>query len=250
MAHYLTFSLDIVELKEKLHNLSETKLKKFLAKNADFIKSLTLFEKGGKFDQEEVDWYQNLLVEVDERFKNQAKLRAEKAQVIVDRMLTHRKNHMTQFEKEYAEALETLSAKDGTGKKYGKPKRIAQEKLRLEMTKCEKAQETINNLISTLEAKYKEFKQKVSSDTYILKEPPLSIEIREILMTLRTCMARYALHIEGLKPDSKVGDMPRVTYKEERLNMLLEPSELEGVKFILRDFEINIFTSIGRETKG
>jgi hypothetical protein len=43
------------------------------------------------------------------------------------------------FEKEYAVAVEELAAKDGTGKKYGRPKRLAQERLRTEMTKCEKA---------------------------------------------------------------------------------------------------------------
>jgi hypothetical protein len=32
--------------------------------------------------------------------------------------------------------IEDLSAKEGTGKKYGRPKRIAQEKLRFEMNKC------------------------------------------------------------------------------------------------------------------
>ena len=41
-------------------------------------------------------------------------------------MTTHRKKHIDDFEKLYAESLEALSAKDGTGKKYGKPKRVAQ----------------------------------------------------------------------------------------------------------------------------
>lgn len=36
-------------------------------------------------------------------------------------------------------AIEELAAKDGTGKKYGRPKRLAQEKLRMEMSKCEEA---------------------------------------------------------------------------------------------------------------
>ena len=34
------------------------------------------------------------------------------------------------FDKDYANYLEDLSAREGTGKKYGKPKRIAQEKVR------------------------------------------------------------------------------------------------------------------------
>jgi hypothetical protein len=34
---------------------------------------------------------------------------------------------------------EEFSAKNGIGKKYGRPKRLGQEKLRLEMNKCETA---------------------------------------------------------------------------------------------------------------
>lgn len=37
-----------------------------------------------------------------------------------------RKELFDAFQKEYILAIEQLSAKDGTGKKYGRPKRIAQ----------------------------------------------------------------------------------------------------------------------------
>lgn len=54
-------------------------------------------------------------------------------------------------------SVEELAAKDGTGKKYGRPKRLAQERLRTEMTKCEKAQEAINAKLKTLRSKYEEY---------------------------------------------------------------------------------------------
>ena len=44
---------------------------------------------------------------------------------------------MNVFEREYQAALENLAAREGMGKKYGAPRRSAQEKLRGEMTKCE-----------------------------------------------------------------------------------------------------------------
>lgn len=47
------------------------------------------------------------------------------------------------FEDAYAMTIEDLAAKDGTGKKYGRPRRYAQERIRNEMNKCEKAQESI-----------------------------------------------------------------------------------------------------------
>jgi hypothetical protein len=44
-----------------------------------------------------------------------------------------------QFEKDYKGSIHNLSAKEGLGKTFGQPRRLAQEKLRGEMTKCEQA---------------------------------------------------------------------------------------------------------------
>lgn len=44
------------------------------------------------------------------------------------------------FEKQYSVGMDDMAAKDCAGNKYGKPKMIAQERLRMEMSKCEKAQ--------------------------------------------------------------------------------------------------------------
>jgi len=48
-------------------------------------------------------------------------------------------NPQAEFTSQYKENIEQLSAKDGLGKKYGQPRRFAQERLRSEMTKCEEA---------------------------------------------------------------------------------------------------------------
>lgn len=48
-------------------------------------------------------------------------------------------------------------------------------------------------------------------------------------MTLRTCIGRYAVHIDALKADSKApAEMIRVTYIEEKFDCLLEQSEVES----------------------
>ena len=44
-----------------------------------------------------------------------------------------------QFEKEYKTTINNLSAKEGLGKTFGQPRRLAQEKMRSEMAKCESA---------------------------------------------------------------------------------------------------------------
>ena len=48
------------------------------------------------------------------------------------------------FEKDYKGSIHSLSAKEGLGKTFGQPRRLAQEKLRSEMTKCETAQKGVD----------------------------------------------------------------------------------------------------------
>ena len=46
------------------------------------------------------------------------------------------------------------------------------------------------------------------------RSPSFSIKIRRTLMGLYGCIRRYASHIEALKSDAKLQDMPRITYNE------------------------------------
>lgn len=54
------------------------------------------------------------------------------------------------FEKDYKGSIHNLSAKEGLGKTFGQPRRLAQEKLRGEMTKCEQAQKGIEAMVERL----------------------------------------------------------------------------------------------------
>ena len=68
--------------------------------------------------------------------KNQ---RLEKVKEIEEQMSVLQKDPQANFNSEYKNSIEELSAKDGLGKIYGQPRRFAQERLRSEMTKCEEA---------------------------------------------------------------------------------------------------------------
>ena len=64
------------------------------------------------------------------------------------------KNHKESYElldQQYKLSQEELAQKDGTGKLYGRPRRLAQERLRLEMTKCEEAGICIGKLLEKLQ---------------------------------------------------------------------------------------------------
>lgn len=58
---------------------------------------------------------------------------------MIDRLKTTAEKYFKKFEESYEVAVDELAAKQGTGRKFGNPKRIAQAKLRKEMTKCENA---------------------------------------------------------------------------------------------------------------
>lgn len=56
------------------------------------------------------------------------------------------------------------------------------------------------------------------------------MNIRRTMMILRTCMLRYATHIEALMSTCPVIEMPRVTYDENRFDSVLETQELDDDK--------------------
>lgn len=126
--------------------------------------------------------------EVNDQITQQRDKRAEKTKEVQDHIEKRSKELIEQFDKDYNVFLEDLSAREGTGKKYGRPKRIAQEKLRLEMNKCEQAQISIDNQITTiLEVTAK------GAPHYPVK--PDFLLWRQKLITLQSCIVRYARHI-------------------------------------------------------
>jgi len=67
-----------------------------------------------------------------------------------------KKDPTAEFNLSYSDSIKQLSAKDGLGKTFGQPRRLAQERLRSEMTKCEQAQKGVDQLIDKLETLQKE----------------------------------------------------------------------------------------------
>ena len=75
-----------------------------------------------------------------------------------------------------------------------------------------------------------EIKSKCNYPALIDIQPSFSLQVRRILMRIRTCMSKYSFHISALKPDSKSQDMPRITYNELRFEITPDPlTETEKV---------------------
>jgi len=107
------------------------------------------------------------------------------------------KDPTAMFNLAYADGVKQLSAKDGLGRTFGQPRRLAQAQLRSEMTKCESAQKGIDELIDRLEKLCTEALQ----TTQMPDKPDnsVSVKIRVCIVQILRSVVHYANHLQGLK---------------------------------------------------
>jgi len=75
---------------------------------------------------------------------------------------------------------------------------------------------------------FEEFNEnRVNRDFFLNEKSELSLKIRKILMTLRTCMEKYGNHIDAFKEDNKMTEMIRVTYNENLLEIAILEEDQE-----------------------
>lgn len=74
-----------------------------------------------------------------------------------------KKDPTAEFSSEYKTSIEQLSAREGLGKTFGQPRRLTQERLRSEMTKCETAQKGITEMLDRLE----DLSHQALNDTFV-----------------------------------------------------------------------------------
>ena len=109
-----------------------------------------------------------------------------------------------QFEKDYKGSIHNLSAKEGLGKTFGQPRRLAQEKLRGEMTKCEQAQKGIEALIERLQKLCEKANTEYGDNfDYTKEKTSLSMEIRITLQSLIRCIFFYGQHLGAFVKEPK-----------------------------------------------
>jgi hypothetical protein len=135
----LTFEEKCREFQDQMAQIAESEPNILLQQNEHMLKSCVLFSNGGNYDEKEVEWYSEQMKEINEMVEKTKVERDEKMKEIVEEMALLMKEPNENFEKDYQGSIQQLSAKEGLGKVYGQPRRLAQERLRAEMTKCESA---------------------------------------------------------------------------------------------------------------
>ena len=201
---------------------------KIIEQNSEFINSLILFEKGGNYDVDEVEYYRMKTAIIDKEIVELREKWSLEFEGMMKKAEQERNEPIKVFEKEFLNVVESIAAKEGMGKKYGAPRRTAQEKLRAEMTKCEKAQAGIEKTIENLQGLVEEFRELVAGKSefqFANRAPALSLAIRMVLLSIRTCSHKYGTHLLAFK-DETVPVLKNLTWKEESLNISPAPDEV------------------------
>ena len=128
------------EFHDKLLDLGEFQLDHLVRQNADMLKNCRLFDSGdGDYAVAEVAWYKEQMDEIDALIDKSKGEKKDEIEGVLGDMEALKKDPTAEFHTEYGSSIQQLSAKEGLGKTYGQPRRLTQERMRSEMTKCEQA---------------------------------------------------------------------------------------------------------------
>ena len=134
-----------------MSDLGDGQLQLLIDQNDAMLKGCVLFGKeGGNYAVAEIAWYKGQMDEIDNLIRECKTKRAETMEEYAERMETLLKDPTAEFNTAYGDSIQALAAKEGLGKTYGQPRRLAQERLRAEMTKCEMAQKGVDQLVDKL----------------------------------------------------------------------------------------------------
>ena len=189
------------------------------------LNQCVLFEKGGNYSPEEIEWYRGQMKEINEMILKTKAERDARMKDLNSEMALLMKEPYEQFEKDYKGSIHGLSAKEGLGKTFGQPRRLAQEKLRGEMTKCEQAQKGIETLIERLQKLCEKANSGEYHDAfdYGKEKQSLTMEIRVTLVSLVRCVTFYGQHLGGFVKEPK--QLARLTYQEKTAEVELTVGE-------------------------
>ena len=69
-----------------MEELKGERLEVLLKSNVEYTKQSTLFEKGGNYSKDEIEWYKDMLKEINEQLSQQMVKRGEKKEEIIKRV--------------------------------------------------------------------------------------------------------------------------------------------------------------------
>ena len=218
----------------RLEELSSSEVSYLQTQNQKFIDSLVTIENGGSYSTQEIEYYQEKINQINERISESQTNIKEQVQTLADKLQQTRKTQATEFQTQQENAVEALSAKEGLGKKYGAPRRSAQERMRAEMTKCEKAQEGMNQILKDLKELIQEYRNTLAARAephFASRYPLLAVDIRKKLLSVLVCGHKYGSHLSGFKEETQPFKLITMSETSEDLNPSPEEASQEAERY-------------------
>ena len=201
-SNYYDFMGDLEENENKLKSYTDVIPNELLNSNENFLASLKPISKGGTYSDREIEFNKNEIEKLNnDVIKNgkeeREKLNNEKMKGIRDECEAFIKN----ITDKYNTAKDNIMAKDANGKKFGVPKRLANDIIINIKIKCNQAQEGLMNLFDKLKkyvSEFNEIKDKENLAQALMKND-LPLNIRKQLQKINTCVWNYGKYINAFK---------------------------------------------------
>ncbi|GMH74178.1 hypothetical protein TL16_g06393 [Triparma laevis f. inornata] len=202
------FKPECEDYHEMLNLLVTVEPQKLANSITELLRLTKTFPNGGDYDIQEVNDLKDLLVEPKEKLDAVVEDRRGKIIALQDYEVDAMQVTKS-FKVEYEKCLQELSLREGLGKKYGAPRRNAQERLRTEVTRDEFSANRVDSLLTKLE-KLCEAAKKGKSVKFEGEEDgeeslPLAVRIKHTTLSVRGAVFRRVKYLEFLREGADVG---------------------------------------------
>ena len=194
-----------------------------VTQNNEMLAQCVLFDKGGNYSADEIEWYRGQMKEINEMITKVREERDGRMKELNGEMERLMREPFELFEKDYKGSIHSLSAKEGLGKTFGQPRRLAQEKIRGEMTRCEQAQKGVETMMDKVQKLCEKASEYGEGFDYAKEKVTLTMEIRITMQALIRGIIFYGMHLTAFLKEPKA--LARLSYAEKQAEV--EPTAAE-----------------------
>ncbi len=168
---YYDLQTNLQESEIKMVTYTKNNPEYLFTSNKNFLLSLQNYEKGGTYSEIEIVYYKEQIEAINEELiKKDMNERESLNQTKIMQIKTNLTAALEKMEKKYQSVNENIQAKESVGKKFGSPKRLANDIIINIKMKCNQAQEGLDNLFEKLNKLVRKHLECKNSEDYILEE--------------------------------------------------------------------------------
>uniref|UniRef100_K3WAI1 DUF4455 domain-containing protein n=1 Tax=Globisporangium ultimum (strain ATCC 200006 / CBS 805.95 / DAOM BR144) TaxID=431595 RepID=K3WAI1_GLOUD len=239
------FQIENADKLDALHTMIKADVTTLVSSMQDFVRTcsnqqfpeLTSYESiitGCDYHPEEVAGVNEKIMAVEAQLREKIQARELQINEIVAQSQTQVLDLAQTFKARYQACMQSLSMKDGLGQKYGLPRRIAQERYRSEVTRCDEQSAKTDELLAALHVIV------LANNESTQHAKPVaggdgSRTILRMLLQLRAKMYVRGRYFGLLKNISQLEPTP-VEFNSSGNS--IHVSEQQGHTFVLRDRDI------------